>query len=134
MIAVLDMDSASPIRFLSRVSLPVRISFSVSGAATSSFAAAPCIGYCSNASRIALLDAQSRLDSCYVIGSSVASYAVFAFVVLENEQLWFHLAGDWTPFLVRGSDPRRSFWEEESVFSETCLATITTGHDPDASR
>jgi len=41
MIAVLDMDSASPIRFLSRVSLLVRISFSVSGATTSSFAAAP---------------------------------------------------------------------------------------------
>src|SRR5258706_2413487 len=87
MIAVLDMDSASPIRFLSRVSLPVRISFSVSGAATSSFAAAPCIGYCSNASRIALLDASEPLGLLLRHRQLPwPSYTVFAYVLLEHAQ------------------------------------------------
>ena len=52
------------------------------------------------------------------------SYAVFAFVVLENEQLWFHLAGGLgQPFLVRGSGSAEIFLGRGVCsFSETCFS------------
>jgi hypothetical protein len=44
------------------------------------------------------------------------SNAVFAFVFLENEQLWFHLAGGLgQPFLVRGSGFRGDLFGKRSL-------------------
>ena len=80
---------------------------------------------------------QSRLDSCYVIGSSRGrrtrcSPSSFS----RMSSFGFISPGDWDSLsLCAAPDPRRSFWEEESAPSpKRALATITTGHDPDASR
>ena len=52
------------------------------------------------------------------------SYAVFAFVFLENEQLWFHLAGDWDSLSLCAVPDSAEIFLGRGVcsFSETCFS------------